>query len=147
MLSSFDPAKLVIIRGSVQGTDNRTSAVDCGYGNGSNALRDGIEFGCPPCPGPPTGYQINKRKDANGVQTYACTNPGFKTLQLWDCLSDQPVVGNRTGPVEQAMQDRFGCTPNNFPNPYPAVGWVPDPNDRRTVDDLPHDLRRDRGER
>jgi len=131
LLSSFDPAKLVLIRGSVQGTDNRTSAVDCGYGNGSNALRDAIEFGCPPVPGPPDGYQINTRKDVNGNRTFACANPAFDTLQLWDCLSEQPTVGNRTGPVEQAMQDRFGCTLNNFPSPYPAGGWTPTPGDPR----------------
>ena len=53
VLSSFDPAKTVIIRGSVQGTDNRTTAVDCGYGTGSSKLANAIEFGCPPNPGPP----------------------------------------------------------------------------------------------
>ena len=129
-LSSFDPAKLVIIRGSVQGTDNRTSAVDCGYGTGSNALRDAIEFGCPPVPGPPNGYQKNTRNDGGAPpqRTFSCTP--FSLSVIWDCLSEQPVVGNRTGPVEQAMQVRFGCTPNNFPNPY-IPGWIPAPGDPR----------------
>ena len=145
---SFDPAKLVIIRARCRERTTARSAVDCGYGTGSNALRDAIvnRVSSVPPAGAPTGYQINKRKDtANARQrTFACTNPDFcHARDLWDCLSDQPRRGNRTADQAGIARRVSGARRTTSRTPVPCrATWAPDPNDTGLSDDLPHDLRR-----
>ena len=81
-----------IIRSSVQASDNRSGALDCGNGN----FRAEIINGC-------SNYQINVRQPLPTCSP-ALTPP--------DCIIAEP--GNKQGQLDQGMTARFGCTTNQF---------------------------------
>ena len=95
---SVDKEHVVLIRDSVQGSGNRTLAVWCGAGSsGASALEAAIVNGCQ------RPLTLNTRGDV-------CTNAS--NMNPLDCI--QVEQGNKTGPVRDGSETRFGCTPNNW---------------------------------
>ena len=80
----------IIIRSSVQESDNRSGALDCVTGN----FREQIVNGC-------DGYQVNTR-----TPIPTCS----PVLTPLDCVTAEP--GNKQGQLDQGMTERFGCTTN-----------------------------------
>lgn len=111
-----DQDHIVLIRDSVQGSGNRTLAINCGQGNGASGLKAAIENGCP------KQMMVNQRNDS-------CTPQPPLPNGTWDCVAT--VSGNKTGPVASGLGSRFAspCTPNYWVN-----GSSPgnlNPSDRR----------------
>ena len=98
--TGVDQDHIVLIRGAVQGTGNRTLTIDCGQGNGASGLRDAIENGCP------APMAVNQRNDS------CSPNPPLANGS-WDCVS--AVSGNKTS-TNKGFENRFAapCTPNNW---------------------------------
>jgi hypothetical protein len=98
-----DQDHIVLIRGSVQGTGNKTLAINCGQGNGASGLSSAIENGCP------QPMAVNQRNDS-------CTPDPPLANGSWDCVDT--VSGNKTGPVASGLDARFAspCTTNNWVN-------------------------------
>jgi Flp pilus assembly protein TadG len=99
--TGVDKQHVVLIRKAVQGTGNRTLAINCGQGKGGG-LDDAIANGCP------KQMLVNKRGDS-------CDPAQDPTLKgAWDCV--EAVSGNKNGIVGPGMKRRFAspCTPNNW---------------------------------
>ena len=106
--TAFDQEHIVTLRGSVQGSGNRTRAIYCGNGpgKGAAALGNGIRDGCA------KRLVVNQRQDSCSPAPGASANP-------WDCV--QLEQGNKSS-IAKGAEDRFPCTPNNWvtggPLPY-----------------------------
>ena len=104
----MDQEHIVTLRGSVQGSGNRTRAIYCGNGpgKGAAALGNGIRDGCA------KRLVVNQRQDSCSPAPGASANP-------WDCV--QLEQGNKSS-IAKGAEDRFACTPNNWvtggPLPY-----------------------------
>lgn len=114
---SYDPAQLVDVAGftidlRTYGIDqqhamlirewngpsgNRSFAIDCGQGNGNNALRNAVVNGCPD----PVG--VNVRNDVCSPQPDPATN-------YRDCV--RAIPGDRAS-LAQGYMDRFSCSAQN----------------------------------
>lgn len=113
---AVDKEHVVLIRDSVQGSGNRTLAIWCGGPNsGANSLKDAIINGCQ------RPLTLNTRGDV-------CTNAS--SMNPLDCV--QVEQGNKTGPVREGTETRFGCTPNNWvtggplpPDGDPRWAYIP----------------------
>ncbi len=100
--NGVDQDHTVLIRGSVQGTGNRTLTINCGQGNGASGLRTAIENGCP------KKMVVNERGDS-------CNPSPPLPNGTWDCVS--AVSGNKTS-TDKGFANRFAspCTTNNWVN-------------------------------
>src|SRR5207249_3931660 len=119
----LDTYRTTVLHDSVQGSGNRTGAVDCGGGNGASGLKDAISGGCQ------QAVQLNWRATSvGGPRSYSCspndypvapfvTTPVDHTpldLTIRDCVGDP--TGNKTGPIRQGMNALLDCTtdPNHW---------------------------------
>jgi hypothetical protein len=113
--TGVDQEGIVIMRDSVQSSGNRTNAIWCGgASNGAKEIEEAFVGGCP------VPLKINARADS-------CTTPpgGWPeepSKNPLDCV--QLEQGNKTGPVGDGIQQRFGCTDNNWVSggPLPPEG-------------------------
>src|SRR5262249_40879601 len=124
----LDKEETLIVRDSVQGTENRTGAVECGWGPGASGLGNAIQNGCT------WPVKINQRlTPPNLTLPDACTPEPLTAAQdpqhvgYYDCVGDQRSVGNTTS-VGSDLAARFPCTANNWTN---DPNWKPSSNDPR----------------
>ena len=104
--TAVDKDHVVLIRDSGSfgpGTGNRTRSIYCGNspGQGAQALENAIKDGCA------KDLALNARQDSCSPAPLSSANP-------WDCV--QLEQGQKTS-VSKGAEDRFQCTPNNWPNP------------------------------
>jgi Flp pilus assembly protein TadG len=101
--NGVDQEHIVLIRKAVQGSGNRTLAINCGQGKGGG-LDSAIENGCP------KQMVVNTRGDS-------CDPAQDPNLNgAWDCVGT--VSGNKVGIVAKGTSARFAspCTTNNWVN-------------------------------
>jgi hypothetical protein len=104
--TAIDKNDVVLIRDSGSfgpGTGNRTRSIYCGNspGQGAQALENAIKLGCD------KDLALNTRQDSCAPAPLSSANP-------WDCV--QLEQGQKTS-VSKGLEERFQCTPNNWPNP------------------------------
>ena len=104
--TAVDKNHVVLIRDSGSfgpGTGNRTRSIYCGNspGQGAQALENAIKDGCA------KDLALNARQDSCAPAPLSSANP-------WDCV--QLEQGQKTS-VSKGLEERFQCTPNNWPNP------------------------------
>ena len=104
--TAVDKNHVVLIRDSGRSAPargNRTRSIYCGNspGQGAQALENAIKDGCA------KDLALNARQDSCAPAPLPSANP-------WDCV--QLEQGQKTS-VSKGLEDRFQCTPNNWPTP------------------------------